>query len=55
MLDKFQCYNIVHFDGACMIREKAMMVMVTEFAPCGSLMDCIKKRKEPSEELKKTS
>ena len=27
-------------------------MMVTEFAPCGSLMDCIMKQAEPSEEIK---
>ena len=27
-------------------------MMVTEFAPCGSLMDCIKKREEPDELIK---
>ena len=27
-------------------------MMVTEFAPCGSLMDCIKKRPEPDDEIK---
>ena len=27
-------------------------MMVTEFAPCGSLMDSIKNRPEPSEQIK---
>ena len=50
MLDKFRCDQIVHFYGACTIPNHVMMV--TEFAPCGSLMDCIKKRPEPSERIK---
>ena len=50
MLDKFRCEQIVHFYGACFIRNHVMMV--TEFAPCGSLADCIKKRDEPSEAIK---
>ena len=41
ILDKFQCEQIVHFYGACFVPNHIMMV--TEFAPCGSLMDCIKK------------
>ena len=47
MLDKFRCDQIVHFYGACTIPNHVMMV--TEFAPCGSLMDCIKKRPEQTE------
>ena len=50
MLDKFRCDQIVHFYGACTIPNHIMMV--TEFAPCGSLMDCIKKRQDPSEAIK---
>lgn len=50
MLAKFRCEQIVHFYGACTIRNHIMMV--TEFAPCGSLMDCIKKRPEPEERVK---
>ena len=50
MLDKFRCDQIVHFYGACVIPKHVMMV--TEFAPCGSLMDSIKKRPEPSERVK---
>ena len=50
MLDKFRCEQVVHFYGACLIRNHVMMV--TEFAPCGSLMDCIKKRDEPSDKIK---
>ena len=50
MLDKFRCEQIVHFYGACVIPNHIMMV--TEYAPCGSLMDCIRKRAEPSDELK---
>ena len=46
MLDKFRCEQIVHFFGACLIPTH---VMVTEFAPWGSLMDCIKNRPEPDE------
>ena len=46
MLDKFRCDQIVHFYGACTIQNHVMMV--TEFAPCGSLMDCIQKHVEPS-------
>ena len=44
------CEQIVHFYGACFIPNHIMMV--TEFAPCGSLADCVKKRDEPSERLK---
>ena len=50
MLDKFRCDQIVHFYGACFIPNHIMMV--TEFAPCGSLMDCIKKRSEPNDMIK---
>ena len=50
MLDKFRCDQIVHFYGACFIPNHVMMV--TEFAPCGSLMDCIMKRAEPAEMIK---
>ena len=50
MLDKFRCDQIVHFFGACIIPNHVMMV--TEFAPCGSLMDCIKKQAEPEERIK---
>ena len=50
MLDKFRCDQIVHFYGACFIPNHIMMV--TEFAPCGSLADCIVKRPEPSEQIK---
>ena len=41
MLDKFRCDFIVHFYGVGTISNHIMMV--TEFAPFGSLMDCIKK------------
>ena len=44
MLDKFRCDQVVHSNGACTIINR--IVMVTEFAPCGSLMDCIKMRPE---------
>ena len=50
MLDKFRCDQIVHFCGACTIRNHVMMG--TESAQCGSLMDCIVKRPEPSERIK---
>ena len=50
MLDKFRCDQMVHFYGACFIPNHVMMV--TEYAPCGSLADCIKKRQEPSEGVK---
>ena len=50
MLDKFRCDFIVHFYGACLIPNHVMMV--TEFAPCGSLADCIQKRSEPADRLK---
>ena len=50
MLDKFRCEQIVHFYGACFIPNHIMMV--TEFAPCGSLLDCIKKRAEPDDTIK---
>ena len=43
MLDKFRYDQIVHFYGACTIPNHVMMV--TEFAPCGSLMDCIRKER----------
>ena len=50
MLDKFLCDFVVHFYGACFIPNH--VCMVTEFAPCGSLMDCIRKREEPLEAVK---
>ena len=50
MLDKFRCDQIVHFDGACVIPNNVMMM--TEFAPCGSLEDCIRKRPEPDDRIK---
>ena len=50
MLDKFRCDQIVPFDGGCTVLNNVMMV--TEFAPCGSLMDCIKKRPEPEDIIK---
>ena len=50
MLDKFRCNFIVHFYGACFIPNHNMMVK--EFAPCGSLMDCITKKNEPSYNIK---
>ena len=50
MLDKFQCDFIVHLYGACFIPNHIMMV--TEFAPFGSLADCIKKRSEPDDMIK---
>ena len=49
MLDKFRCDFIVHFFGACSIRNHVMM---TGFAPRESLMDCIKKPEEPSADIK---
>ena len=50
MLDKLLCDEIDHFYGACFIPNHVMMV--TEYAPCKSLMDCIKKRDEPDEAIK---
>ena len=50
MLDKFRCDGVVHFYGACTIRNHVMMV--TEFAPWGSLMDCIRRRAEPEARIK---
>ena len=50
MLDRFRCDQIVVFYGACFIPNHIMMV--TEFAPCGSLMDCIAKPPEPSKDIK---
>ena len=50
MLDKFRCDEIVHFYGACTIPNHVMLV--TEFAPCGSLADCIRKRPEPENKIK---
>ena len=48
MLDKFRCEQIVHIYGACTIPNHIMLV--TEFAPCGSLGDSLKrKRPEPEE------
>ena len=41
MLDKFRSHLTVKFYGACTIMHHVMVVV--EFAPCGSLMDCIKK------------
>ena len=49
MLDKFRFERIVHFYGACSIRNNVMM---TGFAPRESLMDCIKKPAEPSADIK---
>ena len=50
MLDKFQCEQIDHFYGVCVIPNHIMMA--TEFAPFGSLMDCIRKRPEPENKIK---
>ena len=50
MLDKFRCDQIVHFYGACTITNHVMLV--TEFAPCGSLTDCIKTCSEPEKLIK---
>ena len=50
MLGKFRCDQIVYFFGACFVYNHVMMA--TEFAPCGSLADCIKKRPEPSDKIK---
>ena len=50
MLDKFRGDQTFHFYGACLIPNHIMMV--TEFAPCGSLADCIQKKNEPSERVK---
>ena len=50
MRDKSPCDFIFHFFGACFIPNHVMMV--TEFAPCWLLADCIKKRAEPDEPLK---
>ena len=49
MLDKFRCDQIVHFYGACVVPDHVMLV--TEFAPCGSLMDCIKARAAPPKRI----
>ena len=45
MLDKFRCDQIVHFYGACVIPNHVMMVK--EFEPCGSLIDCIRSARSP--------
>ena len=50
MLDKFRGKQIHYFDCLCFIPTHVMMV--TEFAPCGSLNDCIKKQSVPSERIK---
>ena len=50
MLDKFRCEQLVLVYGACFIPNHIMLV--TEFSPCKSLGDCIKKRTEPSHEIK---
>ena len=50
MLDKFRCEQIVHFYGACFIRKHVMFV--TEFAPCGSVMDCMRRRMPPENFIK---
>ena len=50
ILEKFHCDQIIHFYGACFIPNH--VCMVTEFAPCGSLMDCIWKLDEPDEWVK---
>ena len=49
LLDKFRCEQIDHF-GVYVIPTK--VCMVTEFAPCGSLMDCIGKRAQPDLSVK---
>ena len=49
MLDKFRCDQIVHFYGACLNVNHIMTV--TEFAPCGSLADCIRKRADPDDRV----
>ena len=47
---KFRCDKIVLFYGVCAIRNHVMLV--TEYAPCGSLGDCTAKGVEPVEEIK---
>ena len=49
-LEKFRCDFIVHFYGACFIQKH--ILKVTEFAPCGSLIDCVKKRPVPDDQSK---
>ena len=50
MLDKFWSDFVVHLHGSCLIPNHIMMV--TEFAPCGSLVDCIKKLPGPEETVR---
>ena len=50
MLDKFRRERVDHFYGACFIQNHVMVVM--ESAPCGPLVDCIKKRREPDDRIK---
>ena len=49
ILDKNHCDYIVHWFGACTIQNHVMMV--TEYAPCGSLVDCIKHVPEPNDQI----
>ena len=50
MLGKFRCDEIVHFYGACFVPNHVMMV--TEYAPCGSLADATKELPEQPETVK---
>ena len=50
VLDKFRCDYIVHFYGGCAVLNHVMMV--TEYQPCGSVMDCINNRPEPEDIIK---
>ena len=50
MLGKFRPERIDHFYGAFFIQNHIMVVM--ESAPCGPLVDCIKKRREPDDTIK---
>ena len=47
MLDKFRCEQIVLFCGAFLVPNN--VIMVTEYASCGSLVDCIRTRAEHDE------
>ena len=49
-LNKSRRDQLFHFFRACTSPNHVMLV--TEFAPCGSLWDCIKKRAEPDDRVK---
>ena len=50
MLDKFRGEQVVHFYGACTVPKH--VTLVTQFTPCASMKDCIKKTEESDEKVK---